>query len=70
MPIVGVGLCAVVPAGIVSAPVADEPTTPLDVMVVAVIVVGVVEPNVPFNAPVAGPARPVVPSKIIDIANP
>jgi hypothetical protein len=51
------------------------PTTPLAVTVVAVtavavIVVGVVEPKVPFNAPVAGPVRPVVPSKIIDMPYP
>ena len=73
----GVGLCADVPEGITNAPVADEPTVPdavnvvadteVAVMVVPTAVFVVVAPKVPFNAPVAGPIRPNVPSKRIDI---
>jgi hypothetical protein len=70
IPVEAVGRSAVVPAGIINAPVAAVPTTPLAVTVVATIVLGVVAPKEPFSAPVAAPARPVVPSKTIDISYP
>jgi hypothetical protein len=65
-PIDAVGLCAVVPEGKISAPVALVPTFPLAVIVVADTVVatiglGVVKPKVPFNGPVTAPAKPVSP---------
>ena len=65
-PVAAVGLSAVVPDGKISAPVADVPTKPLAVIVVAdtvvaAIVLDVVEPRVPFNAPVTAPAKPVSP---------
>jgi hypothetical protein len=55
-----------VPDGRISAPVADVPTTPLAVnvvadTVVAAIVVGVVAPRVPLSAPVTAPNNPVSP---------
>jgi hypothetical protein len=51
------------------------PTTPLAVTVdavtaVAVIVVGVVEPRVPFNGPVTAPNNPVSPDILNDIIFP
>jgi hypothetical protein len=56
-----------VPEGRISAPVADVPTRPLAVIVVAAIVLDVVEPRVPFNVPVTAPNKPVSPTILNDI---